>query len=217
MEEKTETRQPRNTVTIRSKLNPILWNLFLNNPLSLIYTHTPTHAHTLPASWKNMWLPSLLGFPRTFLTSALVGFVPRARRTSPTWLKVILQSPVLSYRRNASLNSARSKKHLVAFFLSQTYKGTQTSSVQTLLYFITCQSLKLLSLEFPFSEFNVNPLLTFLFGTVLKLLLLSHFSRVRLCATPSMAAHQAPPSLVFSRQEHWSGLPLPSPMHESEK
>ena len=32
-----------------------------------------------------------------------------------------------------------------------------------------------------------------------------------------MAAHQAPPSLGFSRQEHWSGLPLPSPMHESEK
>ena len=32
-----------------------------------------------------------------------------------------------------------------------------------------------------------------------------------------MAAHQAPPSLGFSRQEHWSGLPFPSPMHEGEK
>ena len=30
-------------------------------------------------------------------------------------------------------------------------------------------------------------------------------------------AHQAPPSLEVSRQEHWSGLPFPSPMHESEK
>ena len=49
------------------------------------------------------------------------------------------------------------------------------------------------------------------------LLPLSRFSRVRLCATPWTAAHQAPPSLGFSRQEHWSGLPLPSPMHESEK
>ena len=48
------------------------------------------------------------------------------------------------------------------------------------------------------------------------LLLLSHFSRVRLCATPQTAAHQAPPSLGFSRQEQWSGLPFPSPMHESE-
>ena len=37
-------------------------------------------------------------------------------------------------------------------------------------------------------------------------MLLSHFSRVRLCATPQTAAHQAPPSLGFSRQEHWSGL-----------
>ena len=49
------------------------------------------------------------------------------------------------------------------------------------------------------------------------LLLLSRFSCVRLCATPWTAAHQAPPSLGFSRQEHWSGLPFSSPMHESEK
>ena len=39
------------------------------------------------------------------------------------------------------------------------------------------------------------------------LLLLSHYSRVLLCATPSLG---------FSRQEHWSGLPFPSPMHKSE-
>ena len=49
------------------------------------------------------------------------------------------------------------------------------------------------------------------------LLLLSRFSRVRLCVTPETAAHQAPLSLGFSRQEHWSGLPFPSLMHESEK
>ena len=49
------------------------------------------------------------------------------------------------------------------------------------------------------------------------LLLLSRFSCVRLCVTPETAAHQAPPSLGLSRQEHWSGLPSPSPMHESEK
>ena len=51
---------------------------------------------------------------------------------------------------------------------------------------------------------------------LLLLLLLSRFSRVRLCATPQTAAHQAPPALGFSSQEHWSGLPFPSPMHESE-
>ena len=37
------------------------------------------------------------------------------------------------------------------------------------------------------------------------------FSRARLLATPWTAAHQAPPSIGFSRQEYWSGLPLPSP------
>ena len=52
---------------------------------------------------------------------------------------------------------------------------------------------------------------------LLLLLLLSHISRVRLCATPYMAAHQAPPSLGFSRQEYWSGLLFPAPMHESVK
>ena len=52
---------------------------------------------------------------------------------------------------------------------------------------------------------------------LLLLLLLSCFSRVRLCATPWTAAYQASPSLGFSRQEHWSGLPFPSPMHESGK
>ena len=50
----------------------------------------------------------------------------------------------------------------------------------------------------------------------IMLLLLSHFSCVQLCVTPYMAAHQAPPSLGFSRQEHCSGLPFPSPMRESE-
>ena len=50
----------------------------------------------------------------------------------------------------------------------------------------------------------------------IMLLLLSCISRVRLCATPQMAAQQAPLSLGFSRQEHWSGLPFPSPMHASE-
>ena len=43
----------------------------------------------------------------------------------------------------------------------------------------------------------------------MELLLLSRFSCVRLCETPWMAAHKAPPSLGFSRQEHWSGLTFP--------
>ena len=61
------------------------------------------------------------------------------------------------------------------------------------------------------------PLLISAARGLLLLLLLSRFSRVRLCATPWMAAHQAPLPLGFSRQEHWNGLPFPSLMHESEK
>ena len=37
-------------------------------------------------------------------------------------------------------------------------------------------------------------------------------SRIRLLATPWTAAYQAPPSVGFSRQEYWSGVPLPSPV-----
>ena len=64
-----------------------------------------------------------------------------------------------------------------------------------------------------------NPLLALKIFSVIALLqlLLSRFSRVQLCATPDTAAHQAPPSLGFARQEPWSGVPFPSPMHESEK
>ena len=43
---------------------------------------------------------------------------------------------------------------------------------------------------------------------IVLLLLLSRFSCVWLCSTPETAAHQAPPSLGFSRQEYWSGLPF---------
>ena len=42
-------------------------------------------------------------------------------------------------------------------------------------------------------------------------------SRVRLLATPWTAAYQAPPPMGFSRQEYWSGVPLPSPNRTGEK
>ena len=48
--------------------------------------------------------------------------------------------------------------------------------------------------------------------SLLLLLLLSRFSHVRLRATPWTAAYQAPPSMGFSSQEYWSGVPLPSPV-----
>ena len=45
-------------------------------------------------------------------------------------------------------------------------------------------------------------------AVVVSILSLSH---VRLFVTPRTVAHQAPPSMGFSRQEYWSGLPFPSP------
>ena len=42
-------------------------------------------------------------------------------------------------------------------------------------------------------------------------------SHVWLLATPWTAAHQAPPSMGFSRQEYWSGVPLPSPNQLTKK
>ena len=41
-------------------------------------------------------------------------------------------------------------------------------------------------------------------------------SRVRLLATPWTAAHQGPRSMGFSRQEYWSGVPLPSPLYSDK-
>ena len=66
----------------------------------------------------------------------------------------------------------------------------------------------LLSVSLPFYPTIITE---FIIYSMLLLLLLSRFSHVRLCATPQTAAHQAPPSLGFSRQEYWSGVPLPSP------
>ena len=48
---------------------------------------------------------------------------------------------------------------------------------------------------------------------LLQCLKVKSLSRVRPSATPWTAAFQAPPSMGFSRQEYWSGVPLPSPNH----
>ena len=73
----------------------------------------------------------------------------------------------------------------------------------------TCTSLHL-SFVYKTHHFSLWPTRSIL-SFLLLLLLLSHFSRVRLCATPRTAAYQAPPSMGFSGQEYWSGVPLPSP------
>ena len=79
---------------------------------------------------------------------------------------------------------------------------------KTLYFFGTkfCEvSLKLLLLVFSDVSYQITH------QTMLLLLLLSCFSCVRLGGTLRTAAHQAPLSRGFSRQEYWSGLPFPSP------
>ena len=89
------------------------------------------------------------------------------------------------------------------------------------IYLFPVQSYNILLLcdHFPHSNIFCHKLSVQFSSSVMSdsLLLLSHFSRARLFVTPQAAAHQAPPSLGFSRQQHWSGLPFPSPMQESEK
>ena len=55
------------------------------------------------------------------------------------------------------------------------------------------------------------PVSLFSFGQILCCAVLSHFSRVRLFATPWTVARQAPLSMGFYRQEYWSGLPCLPP------
>ena len=86
-------------------------------------------------------------------------------------------------------------------------------------HLILCRRLLLLPQSLPASEsFPMSQLFSWggqstgvsALPSILLLLLLSHFSRVRLFTTPWTAAYQAPPSVGFSKQEYWSRVPLPS-------
>ena len=95
---------------------------------------------------------------------------------------------------------------------------TSLLSLPPFLYIPPLQFITELLTGLPVLDSNFSAAIYFTHDSVYtSMLLLSHVSRVRLCATPQTAAHQALQSLGFSRQEHWSGLPFPSPVHESEK
>ena len=102
-----------------------------------------------------------------------------------------------------------------SYIVSSAYSGT-SKDTHLYLQWYQLQNSSLLLLMLQHSEMSLLyfPFCIFAWAVYATL---SHFSRVRLCVTPQTAAHQAPPSLGFSRQEHWSGLAFPSPMHESEK
>ena len=59
-----------------------------------------------------------------------------------------------------------------------------------------------------FIHIHLSFSISFSLSLYVKVKSLSH---VQLFATPWTAAYQAPPSMGFSRQEYWSGLPFPSP------
>ena len=95
---------------------------------------------------------------------------------------------------------------LVAASRTNAFHGSKTSQKKEVLFILLCHVR---------SQIKIFAEISWLLSMI-GLLLLSRSSHVRLCVTPLTAAHQAPLSLGFSRQEHWSGLPFPSPMHESE-
>ena len=64
-------------------------------------------------------------------------------------------------------------------------------------------------------SYITSPWLNFTFDVSFLCAPVKLLSRVQLIATPWTVAYQAPPSMGFSRQEYWSGLPLPSPYHLS--
>ena len=64
---------------------------------------------------------------------------------------------------------------------------------------------------FPLSLGNLSGILTFISSPSGLKVKVKSLSRVRLFATRWTVAHQASPSMGFSRQEYWSGLPFPSP------
>ena len=70
-----------------------------------------------------------------------------------------------------------------------------------------------ISIDLLFPECQIVGILWYVafLDQLLSLLLLSHFSCVQLFATPWTVAYQALPSMGFSWQEYWSGVPLPSP------
>ena len=107
-----------------------------------------------------------------------------------------------------SLNLYIFKKHL---------KGWYTSFVKNVSTYFTL-SWRRLNHLFVSHSYNSNRflcgyiiLLPFILSYQLKLHVLSRFSHVQIFATPWAVASQALPSMGFSRQEYWSGLPFPSP------
>ena len=167
-------------------------HLILCSPLLLLPSIFPSirvlsNESTLCIRWPKYWIISFSISPSNDY-SGLISF-----RTD--WLDLLAVQGILkSLLQHHSLKA--SILWLSAFFIvqfSHPYMTTGKTIVLTRQTFVG------------------KDCLCFLICCLLLLLLLNRFSCVQLCATPETAAHQAPPSMGFSRQEYWCGVPLPYP------
>ena len=155
----------------------------------------PYPLHLLHWQDGSLWLP-LASLLYDFWASLMVHLVKNPPAMRETWIRSLGWEDLLEKGKATYSSESGLKNSMDCTAHGVTKRWTRLSNFHSLLYD---------------SHHLGSPTYCVL------LLLLSRFSRVRLYAIPQTAAHQAPPSLGFSRQEHWSGLPFPSPMHESEK
>ena len=155
----------------------------------------------------------------------VITFLPRSKRLLISWLQspsaVILEPPKLKSDTVSTVSPSvyhkvMGRDAMIFIFWMLSVKPTfSLSSFTFIKRLFSSSSLSAIRVVSSTLIHNYFPQ-WIISRSSLLLLLLSHFSHVQLCATPQMSAHQTPPSLGFSRKEHWSGLPFPSPMHESE-
>ena len=155
--------------------------------------------------------------------TSLPSFCPRKRTQRNAW--GIRKSSILRFE-NFSVTQKRLSSGMVNAIqrhlrmtsrIKTSQENKQVSKMQDARWGQSIIWLKKAVLPFCTQQRQINqPSLQHHLSPSKLLLLLSRFRCVRLCATPYTAAHQAPP-LGLSRQEHWSGLPFPSPMNEREK
>jgi len=143
------------------------------------------------------------------LSRLVITFLPRSKHLLMSWL----QSP------SAVILEPRKIKPATVSTVSPSicHEVMGPDAVILVSWMLSCKpTFSLSSFTFIkrlFSFSSLSAIMVVSSAYLLLLLLLSHFSRVWLFVTPWIAAYQAPPPMGFSRQEYWSGVPLPSPVH----